>query len=217
MTGQERMIIRNAWAEEMRAELQDKLQTAITAYNTLKKQLDAIRTVLKLRVLRQANIIGITTSGLARHLDLIRRTGAKVIEVEGQLFWARFAAMEYGAFDAAREGVPPEAIAHTDAMNAEALERLTLAQEICDRFAGKEASPTQGLADEIADVRRMLNEGVSTSEIKMVVAAMAGEFRGTGHCSLPACDAVIGGQNYQATQGVQLARDIDTQFGGLRL
>ncbi|TKA83010.1 hypothetical protein B0A55_00845 [Friedmanniomyces simplex] len=82
------------------------------------------------------------------------------------------------------------------------------------------------------------NEGVSTSEMKMVVAAMAGEFLGTGHwyrcangqpftvgeCGMPmelarcpACDAGIDGQNHQATQGVQLARDIDTQFGGLRL
>ncbi|KAK3614181.1 hypothetical protein LTR56_027417 [Elasticomyces elasticus] len=82
MTGQERRIMHAAWIGDMREELQDKLHTAIDGYNKLKKQLDAIRSELELRVLRQANIVGITTSGLARHLDLIRRTGAKVILCE---------------------------------------------------------------------------------------------------------------------------------------
>ncbi|KAK5674024.1 hypothetical protein LTS10_013215 [Elasticomyces elasticus] len=82
MTGQERRIMHAAWIGDMREELQDKLHTAIDGYNKLKKQLDAIRSELELRVRRQANIVGITTSGLARHLDLIRRTGAKVILCE---------------------------------------------------------------------------------------------------------------------------------------
>ncbi len=159
-------------------------------------------------------------------------------DVEGELLWARFAAMECGAFDVAGEDVRQDAIAHKDALNAEALDRLTLAEDVCERFAGMEVSPTQGLADQISDVRRMLNAGVSTSEMQMVVAAMAREFRGTGHwyrcanghpftigeCGMPmelarcpACGSGIGGQNHQATEGVQHARDIETQFGSLRL
>jgi len=82
MTGQERRLIRDAWIKDMHTELQNKFRTAMAAYDTLKKQLDAIRTELDLRVLRQANIIGVTTSGLARNLDLIRRTGAKVLVCE---------------------------------------------------------------------------------------------------------------------------------------
>ncbi|KAK0286932.1 hypothetical protein LTR35_004401 [Friedmanniomyces endolithicus] len=79
ITGQERRLIRDAWVKDMHTELHNKFHTAMAAYDTLKKQLDAIRTELDLRVLRQANIIGVTTSGLARNLDLIRRTGAKVL------------------------------------------------------------------------------------------------------------------------------------------
>ncbi|KAK0821171.1 hypothetical protein LTR75_000972 [Friedmanniomyces endolithicus] len=82
MTGQERRLIRDAWVKDMHTELHNKFHTAMAAYDTLKKQLDAIRTELDLRVLRQANIIGVTTSGLARNLDLIRRTGAKVLVCE---------------------------------------------------------------------------------------------------------------------------------------
>ncbi|KAK0931386.1 hypothetical protein LTR91_000335 [Friedmanniomyces endolithicus] len=181
------------------------------------------------------------TANRAACEDLVReaRETHSVREaVEGQLLWARFAAMECGAFDVAREDLRQDAIARNDALNAEALDRLKLAEDVCEQFAGMEVNPTQGLADQISDVRRMLNAGVSTSEMTMVVAAMAREFLGTGHwyrcanghpftigeCGMPmelarcpACGSGIGGQNHQATEGVQHARDIETQFGGLRL
>ncbi|KAK3637261.1 hypothetical protein LTR56_013799 [Elasticomyces elasticus] len=82
MTGYERRMQYNAWAAEMRDDLQNKLKTAINESNTLKERIEAVRTETELRVLREANIIGITTSGLARNLDLIRRTGAKVLICE---------------------------------------------------------------------------------------------------------------------------------------
>ncbi|KAK4895120.1 hypothetical protein LTR27_006726 [Elasticomyces elasticus] len=159
-------------------------------------------------------------------------------EVEGQLFWAKFAAMECGVHDAASDGVSPGALARVDAMNKAALDRLAEAEKVCKGFAGESVDPTKGLLDEVIDVRRMLNEGVSTSEMRMVVAAMAGEFRGTGHwyrcanghpftigeCGMPmelarcpACGAGIGGQGHVATAGVQHARDVETQFGALRV
>ncbi|KAK1041061.1 hypothetical protein LTR74_018643, partial [Friedmanniomyces endolithicus] len=66
----------------LRVDLLDKLRTAMASYNQAKTQLDAVRTEQRLRVLKQANIIGLDTSGLARNLDLIRRTGAKVLLCE---------------------------------------------------------------------------------------------------------------------------------------
>ncbi|TKA68558.1 hypothetical protein B0A55_11214 [Friedmanniomyces simplex] len=159
-------------------------------------------------------------------------------EVEGQLFWAQFAAMECGTFDAADKDIPREAIAYYEALNDEALDRLAQAGKVCERFAGNDVDPTQGMTAEINDVRRMLNEGVSTSEMKMVVATMAKESGGTGHwyrcqnshpftigeCGMPmqlarcpACGAGIGGHNHQATEGVQAAGDIEREFGNLRV
>ncbi|KAK4950140.1 hypothetical protein LTR10_011117 [Elasticomyces elasticus] len=142
-------------------------------------------------------------------------------EVERRLFWARFAAMKCGAFDYIREEVPPGATAQKGALNEEVLKRLKQAQNICERFLDQQPDPTEGLIDEIKEVRKMLNEGVSTSEMKMVVAAMAREFRGTGHwyrcanghpftvgeCGMPMqlarcpdCGTGIGGQDHQATR-----------------
>ncbi|TKA65815.1 hypothetical protein B0A55_13508 [Friedmanniomyces simplex] len=72
---------------------------------------------------------------------------------------------------------------YREGLNDKALDRSAQAEKGCERSAGNDPDPTQGMTVEINDVRRMLIEGVSTSEMKMVVAAMAKEFRGTGHCS----------------------------------
>ncbi|KAK5702101.1 hypothetical protein LTR97_004921 [Elasticomyces elasticus] len=82
MTGHERQLLYNTWAAEMREDLQNQLRIAMSEYNAVKQQLDSIKSETELRVLRKANIIGITSSGLARHLDLIRRTGAEVLICE---------------------------------------------------------------------------------------------------------------------------------------
>ncbi|KAK1042871.1 hypothetical protein LTR74_018481 [Friedmanniomyces endolithicus] len=82
MTGQERRILLNHWLTEMEEDLQNRLIHILKAYNVHEGRLDNKRTELDLRVLREANIIGVTTSGLARHLDLLRRINAKVLIYE---------------------------------------------------------------------------------------------------------------------------------------
>ncbi len=63
--------------------------------------------------------------------------------------------MECGTFDAADEDIARESIAYHGALNDEALDRLGQAEKVFD--------PTQGMTVEIDGVRRMLDEGVSTS------------------------------------------------------
>ncbi|KAK1041494.1 hypothetical protein LTR74_018607, partial [Friedmanniomyces endolithicus] len=102
-------------------------------------------------------------------------------EAEGQLFLAKFAAMECGSFDVTSEGVSPVDSLRNRTIDAEALQRLKDAETVCKRFDGGDTDPTKGLMEEILDARRTLNEGLSTSEMRMVVMAMAKEFSGTGH------------------------------------
>ncbi|KAF2767292.1 P-loop containing nucleoside triphosphate hydrolase protein [Teratosphaeria nubilosa] len=82
MTGHERRGLYDHWYQEVSQDLKRRLDTALRSYNEIKAHLDDIRTELDLRVLRQANIIGITTSGLARNLELLRRIDAKVLVCE---------------------------------------------------------------------------------------------------------------------------------------
>jgi len=158
--------------------------------------------------------------------------------VEAHILWARFAAMECGTLNATNEEAEPGTTHRLDILKDEATDRLDEAEKVCNKFAGGDVDPTKGLADEIAEVRKMLDEGVSSSEMRMVVAAMAGEFRGTGHwyrcanghpftvgeCGMPmelakcpACGAGIGGQSHRPTEGVQHAHDIERQFGRMNI
>ncbi|KAI7270370.1 hypothetical protein KC345_g7443 [Hortaea werneckii] len=82
MTARERRRLYRDWTAKAANKVRDKLYTALAAYNKVKEELDNIRTETDQRVLRQANIIGITTSGLARNLDLLRRVNAKVLLCE---------------------------------------------------------------------------------------------------------------------------------------
>ena len=97
-----------------------------------------------------------------------------------------------------------------------------------------QADPMKGLADEAAEVRRMLWEGMLSTEMRMVVTAMAKEFGGTGHwyrfvnghtftvgeCGMPTelarcpeCGAGVGGHHHRVTDGVTHAHDIEDKFG----
>ncbi|KAI7220673.1 hypothetical protein KC333_g2243 [Hortaea werneckii] len=82
MTARERRRLYRDWAAKAVHKVHEKFDRALTEYNKAKQQLDDIRTETDQRVLRQANIIGITTSGLARNLDLLRRVNAKVLLCE---------------------------------------------------------------------------------------------------------------------------------------
>jgi hypothetical protein len=70
------------WKEEILDPIQRSLLANLKAYEDVKVGLDRIRAEVDLRVLSSANVIGVTTSGLARNLGLLRRLNSKVLLVE---------------------------------------------------------------------------------------------------------------------------------------
>ncbi|KAI7227109.1 hypothetical protein KC330_g8546 [Hortaea werneckii] len=159
-------------------------------------------------------------------------------EVEAHIFWAKFAAMECGTSMATEEEGDADVSDYLERLRDKAITHLDTAEAICKRFTANEPDPTSGLSDELAEVRRMLDEGISSSEMRMVVAAMAKEFRGTGHwyrcvnghpftvgeCGMPmqlalcpTCGEGIGGQHHRPTAGVQHANDIEERFGRMAI
>jgi hypothetical protein len=66
----------------MKNKIDQKLAHALSSYTNSRKQLHDITTELDLRVLHQANIIDVTTSGLARNLKLLWGVSAKVLICE---------------------------------------------------------------------------------------------------------------------------------------
>lgn len=149
-------------------------------------------------------------------------------EAEGHIFWAHFAALERGVM----ESVSYAADAKLEGAKLLADTHLDMADELCKKYPGQTAS----VAYEVPETRRVLHEAGYHSQIRMVVAAMAGELRGTGHwytcanghpfavgeCGMPmeearcpACNAPIGGRSHEPAAGVQRAEEIEREFGNL--
>ncbi|PQE31572.1 NF-X1 finger and helicase domain protein [Rutstroemia sp. NJR-2017a WRK4] len=145
--------------------------------------------------------------------------------VEGNLYWARFFALERSFSEPGSE---------VTQLLDKARAHLQQAREICDEYP----SQTAGMSNEVKDVEKMLRGStfympVSNEEKAAVYAAMAQSFSGTGHwyycenghpftvgeCGMPMvtsqcpqCGSPIGGQDHQAVDGVRRATDLEEQF-----
>jgi hypothetical protein len=82
MSASERQAIHTRWIEQRSAHLTNDLICGLGAFHSSKSALDKCHRELDLRCLRQAHIIGVTTSGLARNIEVLRRVRAKVMLCE---------------------------------------------------------------------------------------------------------------------------------------
>lgn len=149
-------------------------------------------------------------------------------EVEGLLYWVRFAALERGRSASLSDADTSTLIDHAHA-------QIQLARRICNAYPGQ----TAGMPAEVSEAEKMLRDAtfyapVTNSEKAAVYAAMAQSFQGTGHwyycvnghpftvgeCGMPMqtavcpqCGAEVGGTNHQAVAGVRRAMDLDEEFG----
>lgn len=151
-------------------------------------------------------------------------------QVEALLAYAQLNAIE-------RPFAAPPTI--RDQLREEALTHITNARILCAAHPGS----TAGLSDEVDAVERMLRAEtffsvVTSEERRAVLAAMAAEFRGTGHwyycenghpftvgeCGMPMqqtacpqCGAPAGGRDHAPAAGVTRADDLEAELGRLRL
>ncbi|KAI9789613.1 MAG: hypothetical protein M1816_005922 [Peltula sp. TS41687] len=151
------------------------------------------------------------------------------IEVEGHIFFARYCAIQ-------RSYVRAEII-HEIYLEAKA--HIDEAKVICKELPGQ----TRQVAEDVKTTENMLQNStfysvVTDDEWRAVMAAMATEFRGSGHwytcqnnhaftigeCGMPMelarcpqCGASVGGQHHQAAEGVRHAADLERRFGGLQI
>ena len=75
----ERFVIQQHWASEIKLDLREDLAKSLQSYNDSKDRQNLIHTEIELRTLATANVIGVTTSGLARNLTLLRKLSSKVL------------------------------------------------------------------------------------------------------------------------------------------
>lgn len=82
MSASERRTLYNHWVTERNVQLVIDLAHALESYRGSRLSLDKCHSELDLRCLREAHIIGVTTSGLARNIELLQRVRAKVMLCE---------------------------------------------------------------------------------------------------------------------------------------
>ncbi|GKZ35274.1 hypothetical protein AbraIFM66950_005868, partial [Aspergillus brasiliensis] len=82
MSARERQIVYEYWLTKNRGQMHDKAKNLVHEQRKSKEEMNDVRHEVDLRCLRQAQVIGVTTSGLARNLKMLRRLQSKVVLCE---------------------------------------------------------------------------------------------------------------------------------------
>ena len=82
MSGLERSALHKYWVHQSTMELTRRFLHVLHSYNHPRDSLKKCHQELDLRCLLRAHVVGVTTTGLARNLDILRRMRAKVVVFE---------------------------------------------------------------------------------------------------------------------------------------
>ncbi|KAK7913879.1 AAA domain-containing protein [Apiospora marii] len=82
MTHEERQKLYCHWAHEIRDPLIEEFQEEYESWEPIRDERDRVAREVDLRCLSEADVVGITTTGLAKNLDLLRRLQCKVLLCE---------------------------------------------------------------------------------------------------------------------------------------
>ncbi|KAI2733273.1 hypothetical protein CBS147332_288 [Penicillium roqueforti] len=82
MSREERQLLYNRWCHDYRAEVEERVRRIVSSHEIAKKGYDSVQDEMHLRCLAEADVIGITTAGLARRLDMFRRLQCKFMLCE---------------------------------------------------------------------------------------------------------------------------------------
>ncbi|TRX96057.1 hypothetical protein FHL15_003199 [Xylaria flabelliformis] len=82
LSRQERQVLFHNWARELMEEHVEEFVSLEADYRKAKSDLEAVQREIDLRVLSQFRIVGVTTTGLAKSLDLLRKVNIKVLLCE---------------------------------------------------------------------------------------------------------------------------------------
>jgi hypothetical protein len=82
MMHEERISLYHYWIRGIKEELSQNFVSASQTYNDARRDLSNCHNEINLRCLQQAHVIGVTTTGLAKNLNLLRRLSSKVLLCE---------------------------------------------------------------------------------------------------------------------------------------
>ena len=82
MNCDERQRLYQYWIADITQTVQDDLRSELVSFTKIRDTLNQTRQELNLRCLQQAHVVGVTTSGLANNIEVLRRLRSKVMICE---------------------------------------------------------------------------------------------------------------------------------------
>ena len=82
MSGTERLTLHTYWVQQSTIQLNRRFLHVFDTYHHIKNSIKKCHQEIDLRCLLGAHVIGVTTAGMARNLDVLRRVRAKVVVIE---------------------------------------------------------------------------------------------------------------------------------------
>ncbi len=82
LTQEERWLLADSWVDRLTQVQSDRIFELVDEVRRYRKHINAVHDDVSRRTLLQADVVGVTTTGLARNINMLRNVGAKVIICE---------------------------------------------------------------------------------------------------------------------------------------
>ncbi|KAF2229709.1 P-loop containing nucleoside triphosphate hydrolase protein [Viridothelium virens] len=167
MSMTERDILYRYWTSGIVDDLRDQLTTSLLDYRVTSKEHEHVQDDLKLRCLKQAKIIGLTTTGLAKNVSLFRRLRSKVLiceeadeVLEAHLFTALLPSIEQAIFIGDPQQLRPQIQNYELSRENYEGEKYSLDLSLFERLIQPQES-WPGLPYSVLQTQRRMHPGIS--------------------------------------------------------
>ena len=168
MTKEEREISYASWVEATKIDIQSKVIDVIFAHGDTKAELDKIRGEADLRSLRDADVIGVTTGGLANNFDMLRKLESKVVlceeageVLEGHMLTALLPSVEHAILIGDHLQLPPRIQNYDLSRESEEGKKYSLDVSLFERLVRPENGMGRPVPFSILEVQRRMHPSIS--------------------------------------------------------
>ncbi|KAI9376610.1 hypothetical protein BJX61DRAFT_255560 [Aspergillus egyptiacus] len=169
MSRPERERVHEVWMEELTKATYDEAIQLVSEHTATKRDWDHIRSEVDLRCLAEADVIGVTTSGLAANLDMLRKLQAKVLlceeageVLEAHLLTALLPSVEHAIFIGDHLQLRPQVQNYElSRENPNGGDRYSLDLSLFERLVGPRAGLGSGLPYTTLETQRRMHPSIA--------------------------------------------------------
>ncbi|GIZ38336.1 hypothetical protein CKM354_000175600 [Cercospora kikuchii] len=168
MSHEERRLLHESWIEDLSSSIYYDLMIELSTFNRSNATLDSLRGDLDLRVLSEANVVGITTTGLARQLDTLSQLPSKVLVVEeagevleAHLLTAMLPSLEHAILIGDHQQLRPKVQNYDLSVENPRSNQIALDISLFERLLHPRQEGVQGLPHVTLETQRRMHPSIS--------------------------------------------------------